>query len=311
MDLFANIPGKEKFNNPVVTIGSFDGIHLGHKKIINKLLEKANERKGDSIVLTFETHPRTFLNPEIALKIITSNQEKEDRLKKEGVDHILLLQFSREMADLNAMDFYNQLLINKLGVKDIIIGYDHTFGKNREGGIELLRELESRTGLGVYQVSEELVDGRAISSTWIRHEITIGNVAKAKELLGWEYDITGYVVRGEGRGSTLLGYPTANVQPNNESKIVPADGAYAVTVNIEGFPEKKGMLNIGTNPTFEGKKRTIEVNIFDFDADIYGKEITVCFHERIRGEQKFGNFEELKKQLNEDKRKAAEILSGI
>lgn len=307
IDLFANIPNKENFTNPVVTIGSFDGVHRGHKKIIQKLLERSTERKGDSIVLTFETHPRTFLNPEIALKIITTNEEKADLLRAEGVDHILMLRFSREMADLHALDFYNQLLIGKLGIKDIIIGYDHVFGKNKEGGIELLQKLGKRTGIGVYQVEEVLEGGRAISSTWIRDEISKGNIGKANAMLGWNYYITGYVVHGEGRGR-MLGFPTANVQPNSDNKIIPADGVYAVTVSIEGVAEKRGMLNVGTNPTFDGKRRTIEVNIFDFDADLYGTEITVNFCERIRDERKFNGIEELKKQLNADRQKVIELI---
>ena len=298
--LFENIPGRESFRNPAVTIGSFDGVHIGHRKIIDALLERAQKNEGDSIVLTFETHPRLFLNPEYSLKLITTNDEKTDILKSLGIKHSLMLRFSREMADLSALDFYNSLLIHKLGVKDIIIGYDHAFGKDREGGIELLQKLGAENGINVEQVQEELIDGKAVSSTWIRDELAEGNTAFANKLLGRAYSISGYVVRGDGRGK-LLGYPTANIQPGNDKKIIPADGVYAVTVLAGGFPnELPGMLNVGTNPTFDGKKRTIEVNIFDFNADLYGKEITVFFHERIRGENKFNGVEALKAQLQLD-----------
>ena len=298
--LFENIPGRENFINPAVTIGSFDGVHIGHRKIINALLKRAKESGGDPIVVTFETHPRLFLNPEYALKIITTNDEKTDLLKDIGIKQVLMLRFSREMADLSALDFYNGFLIQKLGAKDVIIGYDHAFGKDREGGIELLQKLGVENGINIEQVEEELVDGKAVSSTWIRDELAEGNTAFANRLLGRAYSISGYVVRGEGRGKPL-GFPTANVQSGNDKKIIPADGVYAVTALVDGFPkELSGMLNIGTNPTFDGKKRTIEVNIFDFDADIYGKEITVFFHERIRGENKFSGFEELKAQLRID-----------
>jgi riboflavin kinase/FMN adenylyltransferase len=248
------------------------------------------------------------LNPEYALKLITTNQEKIDILKNMGIKHVLMLRFSREMADLHALDFYNKLLIEKLGVKEIIIGYDHAFGRDREGGIELLQKLGAGNNIGIMRINEELAGTRAVSSTWIRDELAAGNVAFANKLLGWPYSITGYIVRGESRGGTLLGYPTANVQPNNEKKVLPSDGAYAVTVLLEGLPEKYGMLNIGTNPTFQGKRKTIEVNIFDFYADLYGKEITVRFHERIRGEKKFSGIDELKKQLGLDKKAAVDIF---
>ena len=298
--LFENIPDKENFVNPAVTIGSFDGVHIGHKKIIDALLKCAQKRNGDPILITFETHPRLFLNPEYALRLITTNDEKTDILKSFGIKQVLMLRFSREMADLSASDFYNDLLIKKLGVKDIIIGYDHAFGKDREGGIELLQKLGMENDINIEQVEEELVNGRAVSSTWIREELLEGNTALVKRLLGRAYSISGYVVRGEGRGK-LLGYPTANVQPGNDKKIVPTDGVYAAAALVDGFSkELPGMLNIGTNPTFDGKKRTIEINIFNFDADLYGKEITVFFHERIRGEKKFSGVEELKKQLEAD-----------
>jgi riboflavin kinase/FMN adenylyltransferase len=307
-DLFANIPGRESFKKPVVTIGSFDGVHIGHKKIIDAVLEQSAQQGGDSVVVTFEMHPRLFLNPEYALSLITTNQEKIDILKNMGIKHVLMLRFSREMANLHALDFYNKLLIEKLGVKEIIIGYDHAFGRDREGGIELLQKLGAENNIGIMRINEELSGTRAVSSTWIRDELAAGNVAFANKLLARPYSITGYVVRGESRGGTLLGYPTANVQPNNEKKVVPSDGAYAVTVLLEGLPEKYGMLNIGDNPTFQGKRKTSEVNIFDFYADLYGQEITVRFHERIRGEKKFSGIDELRKQLALDKKAAVEIF---
>jgi len=306
--LFENIPDGKNFINPVVTIGSFDGVHIGHKKIINALFNRAREKGGDPIVITFETHPRLFLNPEYSLKLITTNDEKTDILKSMGIKQVLMLRFSREMADLSALDFYNSLLIQKLGVKNIIIGYDHAFGKDREGGIELLQKLGDENGIDIEQVEEELIDGRAVSSTWIRDELAEGNTVFANRLLGRAYSIGGYVVRGEGRGR-LLGYPTANIQPGNDKKIVPADGVYAVTALVDGFSkELPGMLNIGTNPTFDGKKRTIEVNIFDFNADLYGKEMTIFFHERVRGENKFNGVDELKAQLKIDMQSVKKTL---
>ena len=307
-ELFENIPDRENFTNLAITIGSFDGVHIGHRKIIDALLKRTQEKGGDPVVITFETHPRLFLNPEYALKLITTNDEKADILKSIGIKQMLMLRFSREMANLSARDFYNSLLIEKLGVKDIIIGYDHAFGKDREGGIELLKKLGAENGISIEQIEEELVDDRAVSSTWIRDELAEGNTAFANSLLGRAYSISGYVVRGEGRGK-LLGYPTANVQPDNDKKIVPADGVYAVKVLVDGFSkEQSGMLNVGTNPTFDGKKRTIEANIFDFNADLYGKEITVFFHERIRAEKKFNGIEELKAQLKIDMQSVKEIF---
>lgn len=300
MDLFSNIPDKTHFRNPVVTMGSFDGVHLGHKKIIDAVLKKAEELKGDSIVLTFESHPRLVLNPSLDLKMLTTNEEKIRLLKDMGIDHVLMLKFNREMANLHAMDFYNQLLIDKLNIRDIIIGYDHGFGKNREGGIELLHQLGDSKGIGVQQISEELVDGRPVSSTWIRTETASGNIPLANRLSGRPYFISGTVVHGAARGGKLLGFPTANLQINSPAKILPPDGVYAAKAEIDGMV-KTGMLNIGPNPTFSGQKRTIEMNIFDLDEDLYGKEMTIFFFDKIRGEKKFSGPEELKHQLSADK----------
>lgn len=307
MELFDNIPSRA-FRNPSVTIGSFDGVHIGHKKIIAALLAKAAELNGDSIVLTFETHPRTVINPEFSLKILTTNREKTDILRSLGVKHVLMLRFCREMANLTASDFYRRLLVERLGVRSIIVGYDHVFGKDREGGIELLERLGREADMDVLQVSEETIAGEAVSSTRIRRELSFGNIVLANEMLGRPYSFGGSIVGGEGRGGSLLGYPTANIRLDDK-KVVPGDGVYAVSVFLDKDSEKNGMLNIGANPTFEASQRTIEVNIFGLNENLYGREITVHFHEKIRGEIRFSGINELKKQLSADKEHVLNFFS--
>ena len=310
MTLFSNIPGRENFTNPAVTIGNFDGVHIGHRKILDALIDRAREVKGDPIVVTFESHPKKVLNPANAPKILTTNREKVALLNGMGIKHVILLNFSQEMANLNAMDFYNHLLIEKLGVNEIIIGYDHAFGKNREGTVELLHELTEKTGIGVQRISEEILDGRPVSSTWLREEITSGNFPMANRLLGRSYSLTGTVVKGAGRGGKLLGYPTANIEPDDVDKILPVDGVYAVYVIMKDGVTKKGMLNIGMNPTFGEGARSIEVNILDFEGDLYGEEITVCFQQKVRDEQRFDGPEELVAQLEKDRLAVIKILNN-
>jgi riboflavin kinase/FMN adenylyltransferase len=307
MTLFSNIPGRENFRNPAITIGNFDGVHLGHQKIIHSLVDKAREMKGDAIVVTFESHPKKVLNPEEAPKILTTNREKIALLTGMGVNHVILLNFSQEMANLNAVDFYERLLIRKLGVREIVIGYDHAFGRNREGTIEFLNDLTADTGIGVKRIDEKIIDGRAISSTWLRAEIINGNFPAANRLLGRPYSLTGTVVRGAGRGKGL-GFPTANVEPDDRDKLIPARGVYAVRVDIPGGERKSGMLNIGVNPTFGGIRESIEVNIPDLDMDLYGRELTLHFYEKIREEKRFSGPDELKRQITADRQRVLEIL---
>ncbi|HOD13441.1 MAG TPA: bifunctional riboflavin kinase/FAD synthetase [Spirochaetota bacterium] len=310
MKIYHHLPEhKNLFINPVVTIGNFDGVHLGHRKILSALVEKSREKSGEPVVITFSSHPRKVLNPELPIKIITTTEEKVNAIYNFGIPNIILLNFTRQTSQMHAIDFYNEVLIGKLDARYLVIGYDHAFGKNREGNFDFLTELSSATGVEITRIEEEDRYEHPISSTWIRREIESGNMQKANALLGWRYTLSGTVVRGEGRGRTL-GFPTANIEPLHQDKIIPGDGVYAVTVRLENETKKNGMLNIGKNPTFAGSRRTIEVNIFDFNEDIYEDVITIEFYEKIRNETAFNSRESLIGQLERDKIHSMEILGN-
>jgi riboflavin kinase/FMN adenylyltransferase len=308
MKIYHNIPeNKNLFKNPVITIGNFDGVHLGHRKIFSKLLSVAEKTKGDAIVITFSSHPRKILNPEVPIKVITSTNEKVNAIFNIGISNIILLNFTREMANMPASDFFNEILIKQIDIKEIVIGYDHAFGKNREGNLEYLTELTGANNIGLTRVEEETFQSKPISSSWLREEIETGNMEMVNNILGRPFSITGHVIKGEGRGGEL-GFPTANIVPDDADKILPADGAYAVEVRIDEDTVKPGMMNIGFNPTFSNPGRTVEVNIFDFQKDLYDKTITVNVHQRLRDEKKFSSIDDLITQLNRDKKTTLKLL---
>lgn len=287
------------FINPVVTIGNFDGVHTGHRKIIAKLLSSAQEHNGVPIVITFRNHPRTLFHPESVCRMITTIEEKQQALQSLGINNIIMLNFTREIANLTADQFYNELLIGKLKVKEIVIGYDHAFGKNREGNIDYLMKLSEKTGIIVTRVEEEVCEDEVISSTFLRDEIDKGNMQMVSRLLGRRYTISGRVVKGEGRGKDL-GFPTANIDVDHADKIIPGNGIYAAAVIFKDKTVYYGMLNIGYNPTFNGKTKTIEMNIFDFKKDIYDEIVTLEFYEKIREEKKFDSALSLIDQIKKD-----------
>ncbi|HSA15479.1 MAG TPA: riboflavin biosynthesis protein RibF [Spirochaetota bacterium] len=302
MKIYHTIPdNKNLFRNPVVTIGNFDGVHVGHRTIFTKLLERARKISGDAVVITFSSHPRKVLYPDIPLKIITTSDEKVNALFGLGIDNIIMLHFTREMAQMSAGDFYNDILITKIDARELVIGYDHAFGKNREGTIEFLTALCSRTGIGLTRVDEEMIGDRPISSTWLRRIIEDGDIPTARKLLGRNYSLSGMVVRGEGRGGRLLGFPTANILPDDEDKVIPALGSYSIVAVLPGGRRIGGMLNIGFNPTFSAGRQTIEAHLFGFSEDIYDTAITVEFVGRIRPEKRFDSPEELIAQLRTDR----------
>ncbi len=305
---FSSLPEKGSLVRPIVTIGNFDGIHIGHQKILQALKEKAESVQGTPVVVTFLQHPRKVLSPENPPLIITTAAEKEKILTEMGFNNVILLNFTREMAKMNALDFYNRLLIERLGATGIVIGYDHAFGKNREGNFTFLQGLTATTGISVTQVTEELMGTRPVSSTWLRDEIEAGNMEMTSHLLGRRYSLTGNVSTGHGRGRNL-GFPTANIAIDDPDKLLPADGVYAVMVYLKKGKIHRGMLNIGFNPTFSDTRRSIEVNIFDFSDDIYGSELTVEFYSRIRSEVRFSSVEELRRQLAADREASLRILT--
>lgn len=288
--------------NPVVTIGSFDGVHKGHLQVIHSLREVAARLGGESVIISFEPHPREVLYPlEKRPGILTTLDEKIRILTACGVEHLIILPFTLELAGLDYADFVRCILVEKIGLKGLVVGYDHRFGKNREGTFGKLESLAAEYGFYVEQ--EEVYEENSvnISSTKIRNALSIGDIIQVNEFLGYGYSLTGTVVAGDKIGRTM-GFPTANVRLQDERKQLPAAGVYAVQVAV-GESVYKGMLNIGVRPTVStaGKLR-IEVHIFDFERDIYGREITVTLVERIRGERKFEHIGELKQQLEADRR---------
>jgi riboflavin kinase/FMN adenylyltransferase len=303
MNIFREIPEGSRFTSPVLTIGSFDGVHMGHHRIIAALLNEARATAGDAIVLTFTEHPRKVITPKTPPKILTTIEEKIDALAKLGVSNIIQIDFTQEMAGMTAEEFLVHIILKKMGVVHIVVGYDHAFGKDRQGNFEFLKELSRVRGFGVTRVEPKNLYSRPISSTWIRTELEDGNIELASMLLGRNYSLSGKVARGEGRGRRI-GFPTANLVPFDADKVLPRDGVYAVRATIEHSREACGMLNIGANPTFAASGRTIEAHLFGIDEDLYGKTIGIEFCRRLRDEVKFASVDELIAQLRRDREEA-------
>ena len=297
----------QKSGNAVVTIGTFDGVHLGHRKIISRLCDLAVQQAGENVVLTFFPHPRMVLHPDDhGLKLLNTLEERIALISRLNVDHLIVQPFTKEFSRQTSEEFVRNVLVNSLGAKTLVIGYDHHFGRNREGTFRELEELAPVYGFDLQEIREEIVHEVAVSSTKIRRALEAGDVSYASELLGYEYMLSGKVVKGDGVGKKL-GFPTANIIPGEKFKLVPADGIYAVQIKIDEQPFN-GMLYIGTRPTFNKSERMIEVNIFNFEKDIYEKEITVYFRKRIRNDARFASPEELCRQLENDKLEAIKIL---
>ncbi len=306
MRIYRGIP-ESIFTSPVLTIGSFDGVHMGHHRIISALLNEARATAGDAVVLTFTEHPRKVITPQTPPKILTTVKEKIAVLESLGVKNVILLDFSKEMADMTAEEFLVNIILGKMGVVHIVVGYDHAFGKDRQGNFDFLKELSRQRGFGVTRVEPKNLYSRPISSTWIRAELEDGNIELAAALLGRNYTLSGNVVKGVGRGR-IIGFPTANVVLHDGDKVLPRDGVYAVRVNINGGASFPGMLNIGTNPTFGNSGRTIEVHIFGVNDDLYGCDLDIELCHRLRDEQKFTSADELAKQLHRDREAALNAL---
>ncbi|WP_420575542.1 bifunctional riboflavin kinase/FAD synthetase [Ekhidna sp.] len=301
----------ESFEKPtyaVVTIGTFDGVHIGHQTILKRLVSEAKKHNGKSILITFWPHPRFILNKDAdKLKLLSTFDEKVNMVADLGVDYILKIAFTPEFSNLSAEEFVRQILVDKVGTKKLFIGYDHHFGNNREGNIHFLHKHADEYGFEVNEISKQEIDHIGISSTKIRNTLESGEIHLANSLLGRNYSIKGKVIDGNKKGRSI-GFPTANISIPESYKLLPADGAYAVKAVIDS-QSFNGMLNIGFKPTVDGSKRTIEVHLFNFDADIYGKEIVVEFVKALRKELKFASIEDLKLQLQKDKKAAMEILS--
>ena len=306
--VYSSIDEFHSIGNAVVTIGTFDGVHAGHQLIIQRLLKIAAETKGETVVLTFFPHPRMVLQPEDNdLKLITTMKEREELLRNFGIDHLIIQPFSKDFSRISATQFVRDVLIQKIGTKTLVIGYDHHFGRNREGSYKDLEEMAPIYKFRLEEIQEQIINHIAVSSTKIRTALWTGDIDTANTLLGHDFSLEGKVVKGQQIGNEL-GFPTANIDVTEVYKLIPADGIYAVKIDLEGIIHK-GMLYIGSRPTLGGKSNTIEVNIFDFKRDLYGKRLRVFFIKRIRGDMQFENLEKLKEKMKEDKVRATKLLS--
>jgi riboflavin kinase/FMN adenylyltransferase len=307
--VYHGIDNFSKIAYPVVTTGTFDGVHLGHMTIINRLKEVAKKQGGETVLLTFFPHPRMVLQEDNDLKLINTLKEKIDLLEKAGIDHLIIHPFTKEFSRLTSLEFVRDLIVNKIGTKRLVIGYDHHFGRNREGSFDHLIEFGPLYGFEVEEIPAQDIDDVNVSSTKIRNALIEGDLKTANEYLTHPFSISGKVVSGAQNGRKL-GYPTANIAVEENYKLIPAYGIYAVKIK-HGSKRYRGMLNIGVRPTIaeaDGKP-TIEVNIFDFNGDLYGESISVQLIERIRAEEKFPTLEALKLQMEEDKLNSLNILN--
>lgn len=295
-----------EFKNPVITIGSFDGVHHGHKKILKAVRASAKEVNGESILITFDPHPRKIIHPEESLGLLCTPEEKYKLVLDEGIDHIVVVPFSRDFSMLPAEAYVMDFLWKNFAPKKIIIGYDHKFGHDRGGDIHLLRQLLPQ--VTVEEIAPQLIEDAAVSSSKVRKALGVGNVDVAKEMLERYYTISGNVIQGKQLGRTI-GFPTANIAVNNAEILIPHIGVYAVIVD-HNEKAYKGMMNIGVNPTVTQEQHIhCEVNLFDFDDNLYGQPVTVYFIARMRDENKFESVDALIHQLHVDKEKANRLLS--
>jgi len=293
----------------IVTIGTFDGVHLGHKKIIDLIIANAAELHCESLVLTFFPHPRAVLQEGTEMKQLSTLDEKITLLENLGVDHLVIHPFDREFSRLTAEDFVKTVLVDTFNVKKIIIGHDHRFGRNRTATINDLITYGSTYGFEVVQISAEAINEVAISSTKIRTALEEGDVLLANDYLGYEYSLSGIVHKGKQLGRTL-GYPTANIEMKENYKLIPQNGVY-IAKSIWKGKTVFGMMNIGKRPTVGGNTQTIEIHFFDLHEDLYGQKITVYFIEKMRSEQKFESLEALKNQLAHDKKMALAFIDKL
>ena len=283
--------------NTVVTIGTFDGVHIGHQKIVNRLV---NHAELDSVILTFFPHPRMVLQQDNTIKLLHTIEEKTSVLNQLGLDHLVIHPFTKEFSRLTAQQFVEDILVNQLKAKKIIIGYDHRFGRNRTADISTLKDFGEHYGFVVEEITKQDVDDVAVSSTKIRTALQKGQIEKANAFLGQPYMLTGTIVRGKGIGKTL-GYPTANIQIEEAYKLIPKNGVYIVKTNFKGITYF-GMMNIGTNPTVGGKSQTIETYFFNMDTDLYGSKMTIQMLKRIRDEKKFASVDQLIEAMQNDEK---------
>jgi len=302
-------PDNFEVRNPVVSLGIFDGVHSGHYEILSRLTSLAMEISGESVIITFWPHPRQVLSPDDnKLKLLNTLEEKKSLLQKAGIDHLVILPFTRALSSQNASEFIENTLVKRFHTKYLLVGYNHHFGKDRHSDFKIIKDCATKFDFEAFKMPPRMLDGEKVSSTIIREALWSGQIQKANKLLGYEFFVNGKIVGGKMIGRKI-GFPTANITPKENYKLIPSDGVYAIRLQINGN-QYKGMLNIGVRPTVNASSliKTIEVNIFDFSQDIYGQDVSLIFVERMRNEEKYKNVDLLVDQLNKDKLMALDIL---
>ena len=300
-----------KYNNPrasVVTIGTFDGVHIGHKAILNRLITTAKNEDLDSVVLTFFPHPRMVLQTDSSIKLINTIDERKDLLNKTGLDHLIIHPFTKAFSRLTALEFVRDILVHKLNIKKIVIGYDHRFGRNRNADIEDLKKFGLTYGFEVEEISAQELDDVAVSSTKIRNALKVGDIQTANMYLGYPFMLSGIVVKGKAIGRTIQ-YPTANLELSEDYKLIPKNGVYVVKATIDA-KTVYGLTSIGTNPTVGGNVKTIETYFLNFSDDLYEKELQIEFLTHIRDEETFESMDALKKAIQSDENFARNFLKN-
>jgi len=311
LKVYRNVSDFKPSAKTIVTVGTFDGVHVGHQIIIDRVNELARQSDAESVLLTFFPHPRLVLFPDDnELKLLSTLDERIARLEKSGIDHLIVHPFSVEFSRITALHYVRDILVRDLNVSKLVIGYDHHFGRNREGNLEQLKEMAPAYGFEVEEIPAQEIDDVNVSSTKIRTALSEGNVEKANGYLGYRYSITGVVFQGERIGRSI-GFPTANIKPSESYKLIPGNGVYSVLVDVQGIAYK-AMANLGNRPTVsDSEERVLEVHLFDFEGDLYDKEITVTFVDRIRDEIKFESLDKLKSQLEKDAEVAGVRLGSL
>ncbi len=307
MRIYEGINNFKRLGYAVVTSGTYDGVHKGHQKILQRMIEVAKGEGGETVLISFWPHPRMVLNNDPGfLKLINTMEEKQELLRNIGINHLILIPFTREFAQTSSTDFIKNILVDAIGTRKLIIGYNHRFGKNREGNFNNLVRDSSKYGFEVEEIPKHEIDHLGISSTIIRKSLIEGDIPTANRYLGHSFTVNGLVIHGDKLGKTI-GFPTANLQIEEAYKLVPGDGVYAVKVIVRG-KEFNGMLNIGKRPTVDGSNRKIEVHIIGFNDDIYAEKISIAFKKKIRDEKKFKTLDHLKIQLKKDKETILNVL---
>ncbi len=308
MEVFRDIVNVKRLENAVLTVGTFDGLHLGHRYIVEELKKRARLSNSQTTLVTFNPHPQLVLksSDKPGLRILTTTDEKIEILRTLDIDRLVVIGFTHEFSKTAPTEFVKKTLYEAVGFREIVVGHDHAFGKNRQGDFETLKNMAEELDFSVTELGPFKVDENLVSSTKIRKLLLDGDIKPANKLLGRNYCLSGEVIKGEGRGQDM-NFPTANIEPNSRDKLIPGDGVYAVKAYL-GSKKLAGMMNIGVRPTFASAMRTVEVNLFEFDENIYGEDLTIEFIERIRYETKFSGPDELVAQLKEDREKTLNIL---